>query len=118
MGLPGPSSGWQSPRHLVPRSEQGHPSYSGYTLLQNLERHFFTDKGRSLGPRQIPRMLRREYRYRMSKPQQSEHMTTTDSETANMDKAVSSSLYFRSRNWNLPSSLDTHHAQNESGEGC
>src|SRR6266849_7860851 len=35
-----------------------------------------------------------------------------------MIKAVSSSFYFRSRNWNLPSSLDTHHPQNESRKGC
>src|SRR5260370_983980 len=35
-----------------------------------------------------------------------------------MNMAVLSSFYFRSRNWNLPSSLDTHHPQNESRKGC
>ncbi len=86
MGLPDPPRGWQSPRPLVPRSEQKHPHCSRYTLLQNLKPRFFADKGGSLRPRQIPRMLRREDRYRVIKPQQSEHMKIIDPETLNDDQ--------------------------------
>src|SRR5207245_11455592 len=71
MGLPGPSSGWQSARRMVPSTEQEQSHSPHDTVLKNFKSRFFADKRRSFRPRQIPRMLRRKDCTRMSKPQQS-----------------------------------------------
>src|SRR5438876_8452559 len=119
MGLPGPSSGWQSARRMVPSTEQEQSHSPHDSLLKNFKSRFFADKRRSFRPRQIPRMLRRQDCYRMSKPQQSGNITIyRPRNLEGMNKAVSSRLHFRSRNGNLPPPLNTHHPQNENRKGC
>src|SRR5438309_3083651 len=64
MGLPGPSSGWQSTRRMVPPTEQEQSHSPHDSILKNFKSRFFAHKGRSFRPRQIPRMLRRKNCYR------------------------------------------------------
>src|SRR5205807_6999968 len=64
MGLPGPSSGWQSTRRMVPPTEQEQSHSPHDTVLKNFKSRFFADKRRSFRPLQIPRMLRRKNCYR------------------------------------------------------